>query len=260
MQLHYQPVGPLANFIELFWYWQEPDLLKGLECVLPTGTVELVIDLDSRRSADSVIAGVKSRPVIIAREGDRPGRLLGIHFKPGGAFPFLPFPLNELHNCDLTLADLWGEAQFCELLSMIHGADSIPEKFRLLEQWLMVHTYHPLLHHPSVSFSTPLLLTMPNIPMQSLTEKVNLSQRHFIHIFQKEMGFTPKLFSRIARFQRVLNKIESISSIDWFDVATDCGYYDQSHFIHEFQEFSGISPTAYMGLRTEHRNHLPRTP
>ena len=93
----------------------------------------------------------------------------------------------------------------------------------------------------------------------SLTEKVNLSQRHFIHMFQKETGFTPKLFSRIARFQRALNKIESIRCIDWFDVATDCGYYDQSHFIHEFQEFSGISPTVYMDLRTEHRNHLPLT-
>jgi AraC-like DNA-binding protein len=36
------------------------------------------------------------------------------------------------------------------------------------------------------------------------------------------------------------------SSINWADLAVDLGYFDQSHFIREFLEFSGLSPTDYI--------------
>jgi len=256
---HHQPGGPLAKFVDLFWYWQKPDLLQGLECVLPTGTVELVIDLDSCRAADTIISGVKSKPVVISatKNCNKSDRLLGIHFKPGGAFPFLPFPLYELHNHDITLGDLWGDQQADRLLSLIHESDTITKKFNILEQWLLVNMRQPLQHHPAVSLAALALQALPNISMKALVEKANLSQRYFIQLFQKEMGFTPKLFSRITRFQTVLDTIEKTGSVDWFDIAATYGYYDQSHFIHEFQEFSGITPTLYLDIRTEHRNHIP---
>jgi len=258
---HYYPVGPVAKFIDLFWYWQKPDLLQGLECVLPTGTVELVIDLDSERAADTVISGMKSKPAVISgvKNCNKTNRLLGVHFKPGGAFPFLPFPLYELHNQDITLGDLWGDQQADRLLSQIHASDSITGKFNILEQWLLINMRQPLQHHPAVALTALTLQASPNISIKTLVEKANLSQRYFIQLFQKEMGITPKLFSRITRFQRVLDMIEKTGSVDWFDIAATCGYYDQSHFIHEFQEFSSITPTLYLNIRTGHRNHIPIT-
>lgn len=256
---YYQPVGAISRFVELFWYWQKPDPLRGIECVLPTGTVELVIDLDSCRVTDSVVSGVKSKPVIITRGNNyqKTCRLLGIHFKPGGAFPFLPFPLHDLHNIDITLADLWGKQEAGNLLSMIHETDTIPAKFTVLEQWLLNHLFHPLCHQPAVTLATSELQTGLNMPMKSLAAKVNLSQKHFIRLFQWETGFAPKLFARICRFQKVLDMVAHYGMRDWTEVAMTCGYYDQSHFNHEFQEFSGVTPSTYMDIRTPHRNHIP---
>jgi len=47
------------------------------------------------------------------------------------------------------------------------------------------------------------------------------------------------------------------SRVDLPEVALDLGYYDQPHFIHEFQEFSGLTPTAYLRSRGQHANHVP---
>ena len=256
---HYAPAGPLCRFIDIFWYWRKAGLLQGLECVLPTGTVELVIDLDSCRSVDSFICGMKSKPANITDsiQGNTTSRILGIHFRPGGVFPFLPFPLQELHNCDITLAELWGEQKANQLLSLIHESKTVYGKFKLLEQWLFRHMFHPMSHQPAVNMAVRELQTHTGIPIKSLAAKVNLSQKQFIQVFQNEMGLTPKLYARIMRFQKVLDTIDTNNALDWTEIAMACGYFDQSHYIHEFREFSGITPTNYLAIRTEHRNHIP---
>ena len=44
--------------------------------------------------------------------------------------------------------------------------------------------------------------------------------------------------------------------VDWTQVALDCGYYDQAHFIHEFRSFAGLTPTGYQASRTAFQNHV----
>jgi len=75
---------------------------------------------------------------------------------------------------------------------------------------------------------------------------LGLSQRRFIQVFKAEVGMTPKLFSRIQRFQQTRIFIQQNPSINWADLAVDLGYFDQSHLIREFLEFSGLSPTGYI--------------
>ena len=103
---HYVPKQPLSEFVGLFWYWRGHDVPCSKERILPMGTVELVINLGSGRSSESGISGPHSRSFIIERTFRD---LLGVHFKLGGAFPFLGFPFGDLHNLGITLDDLWGE-------------------------------------------------------------------------------------------------------------------------------------------------------
>ena len=209
--------------------------------------------------SDSKVFGVKSRPVIIAdtKHHDTTDCVLGIHFKPGGAFPFLPFPLHDLHNLDISIDDLWGKMKACQLLGLLHEADTIHIKFKVLEQWLLMNLHTSLHHHPAVLLAASELKFVSGVSIKKLATAVNLSHKRFIQMFQNEIGLTPKLYARIMRFQKVLDNIETLNGSVWSEVADVCGYFDQSHLIHEFQEFSGITPTAYMDIRTEHRNHLP---
>jgi AraC-like DNA-binding protein len=76
-------------------------------------------------------------------------------------------------------------------------------------------------------------------------------------VFRDETGFTPKVFCRIRRFQQALGRMENRKSVEWANVALDCGYFDQAHFIHDFRAFSGINPSSYLAHQTRHRNHVP---
>jgi len=71
------------------------------------------------------------------------------------------------------------------------------------------------------------------------------------------MGLTPKAFCRVRCFQRILEAVHRRSEVDWAQVALDAGYYDQSHLIHDFQGFSGLTPAEYLAAATEHLNHVP---
>ncbi len=68
---------------------------------------------------------------------------------------------------------------------------------------------------------------------------------------------SPKLFCRVRRFQKVLRMISGGRGLDWAEIALTCGYFDQSHFIHDFQAFSGINPSSYLADHIEHMNHVP---
>ena len=251
----YVPEKPLSEFVGLFWYWRGHDVSYSRERVLPTGTVELVIDLANGRASAAGLSGPRSQFFVIERRVQ--DELLGIHFKPGGAFPFLKAPLDELHNLNLSLADLWGEKNVGELIGLVHEAPTIDLKFQVLEKWLLLAANRPLQHHPAASFAvsefrrTPGLLTSAE-----MAERVGFSQRRFIEIFRGEVGLTPKLFCRVQRFQQLISGIKNQDAIDWADAALSYGYYDQAHFIHDFQQFAGLTPTQYLGLRTDHLNHV----
>lgn len=82
------------------------------------------------------------------------------------------------------------------------------------------------------------------IKVQHLANDYCLSERQFQRKFKELSGFSPKIYSRINRFQHVManygNSQRSLTAL-----AYDCGYYDQSHFIQDFKQFSGYTPAQY---------------
>jgi AraC-like DNA-binding protein len=252
---HSRPTGPLSKFVELFWYWSDHPRPFIKERIMPMGSNELVIRLESSRTSDSGLAGPRSTPMFIER--GQKYQLLGVHFKPGGMFPFLTLPFGELHNSWITLADLWGEERAQRLLDLLHQTKTIEQKFRLLERWLTWIAGEPPAHHPAIAYALDSFHRDSGLQSSAVVaQQVNLSQRRFIDLFRNEVGMTPKLFCRVQRFRDIVVRINAAQTVDWVDLALSSGYTDQSHFIHEFREFSGLRPSDYLPLRTEHPGHV----
>ena len=251
---HRRPAAPLSEFVELFWYWSGHPRMDERERILPMSTVELVIQLGNSRPYAGV-SGPRSESFIIDRREAH--AILGVHFKAGGAFPFLRCSFGELQNTHASLSALWGEKRSGRLLELLHEAQSIEMKFSILERWLCWIADRPLQHHPAVTFALDAFQADPGLfTSEHVARRVNMSRRRFIELFRDEVGVTPKLFCRVQRFHNVINWIGQQEHVDWVDLALSHGYTDQSHFIHDFRSFSGLKPSEYLGLRTDSLNHV----
>ena len=251
--VRYIPAQPLAQFVDLLWLCQRDALPHAKERALPTATVELVFELQEGK-CNPVICGPHSRSFVIGTS--QPASLLGVHFKPGGAFPFLGLPAGELHNEHCSLETIWGDKAIV-VHSQLLEAQTPVDKFRVLEQALIAQACRGLSQHPAVRFALHKFHSDRRASVSDVVEETGLTPRRFIQLFQDEVGLTPKLYRRVHRFQQVLSLVHRRERVDWCHVALDCGYYDQAHCIHDFREFSGLSPTAYLRVRSEHLNHVP---
>jgi AraC-like DNA-binding protein len=76
---------------------------------------------------------------------------------------------------------------------------------------------------------------------------IGLSQRQLRRYFEYYIGDTAKTFSQVVRFQNILRAKPSTQSLRQNKVFYDLGYYDQAHFIKEFKNFYGVTPSRAFG-------------
>lgn len=264
----YTPPPPLDRFVEVLWVFQGAPGPHKMERLLPDGSVELVVNLrDSRIPVynphditcyetfpPAVVCGPHSQFFVIDTASQMD--VVGVHFRPGGAYPFLKLPTAEIRNLHVGLDALWGR-DASELRNRLLEARTPQAKVRVLQESLLAKAALPE-RHPAVAFALGQFHSSPEArKMSDVTQQIGLSAKRFIDVFQKEVGLTPKLFCRVRRFQRMLRVIGSGRPIDWAEIALTGGYFDQAHFIHDFRAFSGISPSVYLADHIEHFNHVP---
>lgn len=261
----FTPTRPLSDFVDYFWFQEGCTAPQARECIVPSGTAELVFALHDRplrlsdcegvlRSVGSAaFCGTHASPFVIDT-GSQNG-LVGAHFRPGGAFPFFPPPASELEDARCSLDDLWRGAAI--LSEQLAEAASLEERFGILERTLLAHAARPLAHHPGVAHALAKLGGGTETgSIAALVQDTGLSARRFIELFRREVGLTPKLFARMRRFQAVLGRLENPAGAAWTDVALAHGYFDQPHLVRDFRTFAGLPPTAYLARRGAAMNHV----
>jgi AraC-like DNA-binding protein len=265
----HQPAPPLGAFIQNFWHCADAPS-HPRERILPSGTIELVINLRDdevriydpeqpecyRRFPGIVISGTYGGAFAI--DPSQHASMMGVHFRPGGAFAFFGAAVGELASSHLALETLWGRTA-TELRERLCVAATPQKRFQILEEALKSRLRW-LSEHPAVSLALEIIGPAGiGDSVRGVAERVGLCQRRFIQVFKTEVGLTPKLFCRVLRFQHAREVVDRAATLNWGQVALACNYYDQSHLIHDFQEFSGLSPTDYLSQRNNRllRNHVP---
>jgi AraC-like DNA-binding protein len=262
--------GPaLAPYVEYFWSLSDAPG-HSRERIVPSGTFELVINLrengfriydapesDScRQFSGAMVSGAYGKPFVIDTRAH--ASILGVHFRPGGAHPFLGVAADRLVDAHVDLDTLWGSAAG-ELRERLCGAPTTAERFRLLESYLTQHLRLRHAQRRAVSFALS-HLRGDGVSVARLAKEIGMSHRRFIEVFAAQVGMPPKRFDRIQRFQRVVSSALASQKDGWSQLALDCGYFDHPHLLRDFVAFSGVTPPEYLRRQREAAvkvNHLP---
>jgi methylphosphotriester-DNA--protein-cysteine methyltransferase len=86
--------------------------------------------------------------------------------------------------------------------------------------------------------------TLGKTDLADVAAKLSIAVKTMERDFHRGIGLSPKEFARIIRFNKVLNSLNSGPRMNIHDLVYQCGYYDQSHLINEFREFTGTTPSA----------------
>jgi AraC-like DNA-binding protein len=265
----YTPPPPLAAFVSCIWYSEGLQGTHERERLLPNGESGIVFDLREEpvRIYDSqdIARFVTHAPAIFccARtdcfviDTSQQERVIGIQFRPGGAFPFLKMPAGEVANDTYSLDEIW-PGQAAQIRDALMNAHDVAAMFDILERELLGRLRNSPTLHPAVAFAVSYLIRPAYNPrVRDVADRVGLSSRRFIELFRDQTGLTPKSFQRVRRFQHVLNSLRAGGEENWTALAYRCGYYDQAHFIHDFRLFSSMTPGEYVTVATPHLNHVP---
>lgn len=173
--------------------------------------------------------------------------VIGIRFYPGGAFQLLGQDVPQLQGDAVNAADL-DVHSLAQLQQQLATTPHTAARLQYLEQWLLRQLQQAAAEPGPIQHILPLLLQHQHLTMPSVTDlsaEVNLSRRQFERKFLQQVGLTPgqlKLLQRVRHARQLINLNPQQALTD---IALCSGFYDQAHFIRQFQRITGQTPGQY---------------
>jgi AraC-like DNA-binding protein len=233
----YPPVGSLKKYVKHFYVFKSED--QRPERILPLGTIEISIDLNSNGN-DIFITNPGSASYFIIPKALN--KIVGITFQPWGLYALFNCSPAEIANAKFPLRDLM-EPQFRDLFRRVQGNTDPLKVIAILQQSLL--RLSGLRDVEMVADAVGIIDKQHGqLRLPDLFKRYFLSARRLEQLFDRSIGMSPKAYSRLKRFHFAVTQLKKDTSLT--ALALNTGYYDQAHFIHEFSHFAGTNPRAYL--------------
>jgi AraC-like DNA-binding protein len=246
------PSGPLQSMVECYWMIRDTGTIPFEQKIIPDGFPEIIFHLADpfminmgdgwKLQETSLFAGQLSRHFYLRNTGTT--NVIGIKMKP--AAPRHLFGLNMSAYNDLVVPLASIQSRSLESIDLPIKISEDPEAFSLfLDELLTPVVANAGIEDVVVDNAVNFIIEKRGVvTVRMLTEEFRISERHLQRLFKLYVGISPKLFARIIRFSAIF-RLKEDGDADWLKLAMESGYYDQSHFIKNFQAFTGEDPGRY---------------
>ena len=258
--INYQEIQPsekLKQFVKCFYYSETISDKVFEDKAYATGSIELMFNLgDGKWQTDSGNGFVTTPVIELWGQIIRPltfrslGKnvMFGVRFFPHTSFIFIDEVIERLNDKVSDLSLLTGNSMQT-LHSKLLEAPMLADRIQLLEEFLISKINGSEKKIKKINLVSDVIkeLTKDDFfdNIENVAARYGITSRYLQKIFLQHTGLTPKLYSKINRFQNslvlVAQKNASLTSI-----AYECGYFDQSHFIRDFKAFTGQTPSSFM--------------
>lgn len=219
-------------------------------------------DGEPQRLDHAWVTGLHTRYHLGEAFGER--RFMVVRFTPLGAHLFLRLPMDSLTDRVVPL-DAVDPSIAALVRDRVMLTGDWAQRFDAMEALIggrVAGSEVP--HHIGLAWNT-LARTWGRTPVGLLAANAGCSHRHLIQQFRTCVGLPPKKVATLLRFHRLINVVTrggppdspnkpyldgspppGVAGKRWADIAAECGYFDQSHFIHDFRSFTGATPSEFL--------------
>lgn len=284
----YSPAAPLSRFIDIIWFSQA-GRFDYTNLTLPMLHQEMIINFSSqfivaraagieynqqiqsskqasdlnRQSSVLVnneqgwISGLQTRPVQTTTAGTH--FTVGVLFKPWGLQALTGIDAFELQDSSVSLETIFGQ-EATALIGKIDETQTPEEIFPVLEKFLLAK-FSPRPVPPFLLQSVNRLkqISLEEGVVQRVAGELSVSPKTLIQSFKKYIGLTPGRFHHLLLLNQTLQYLTQNPAQPLTGSGYDLHFFDQSHFIHFFKQYTGFTPSAYI-KRFKAGHILPDSP
>lgn len=178
-------------------------------------------------------------------------RIIGVYLQPMSLKALFNIDAFELYNCSLPLEDIVSQ----DVLEQLGNANTTEDKIFILSEFIKklilktnydCHKAHFIIN----SFKR-------GKSLQEVQNEMKISERSLERFMKMHIGLSPKLFSRIIRFQNSLDTLRTNDKFTLTEIAYHNEYFDQAHYNKDFKCFVGCTPTTYLKISDEKLLNFP---
>jgi len=248
----FAPEKELTSLIESYWLVNDDDTTPRQQKIVPDGFTEIIFHLgDSYRirlydewrlQTESLLAGQIRKHFFLENTGR--SEIVGIKLRPTALTHLFGLNMYQFTDKVVDLGTVL-KAHFSETGKLLRETKDSGEKVNLLNSQFK----HLLSENPSretladraidIIFSKHGML-----PVSAITSAIGIGERQLQNLFKKYVGLSPKFYARIIRFSYIFTLVQE-NKQSWSGIAFDASFFDQSHFIRNFKDFTGENPSDY---------------
>jgi AraC-like DNA-binding protein len=193
------------------------------------------------------LAGLHDTTVLTETVGEPSG--LHVNLTPLGARRLLGLPMHVLANRVVGVDEAFGAAG-ARLAERLMNAPGWAVRFDTLDR-VILRRLGEVAPDPGLATLAwqRLGASGGRLPIGELAAGLDCSHKHLIAVFRDQFGLTPKTVARVLRFHRAIALFDRGLCSGWADIAYECGYTDQAHFVNDFRHFAGVTPTVFLAHR-----------
>lgn len=176
-----------------------------------------------------------------------PKSLIGIIFKPFGAYRLFGVAQYELANKGTDLTDILpGTRTFSSRLTDDKHDPS--QVIQMIEEWLLqrLDRYSEKNMERIAYACGRVRQSKGTMPIRQLCSELGMSETSLRNAFREYVGVSPKTFSRIVKINLILKELQTSDTPDWQDLAYRFRFFDQTHFIKDFKRCCHYTPRQWL--------------
>jgi AraC-like DNA-binding protein len=248
----FAPAEELKDIIDCYWIIEDDNATPQQQKIIPDGFNEIIYHYGSpyrinlgcgwEVQSPNLLAGQIRKHFFLENTG--PSGIIGVKIQPTALTHLFDLSMQPFTDRVADISSIAGLERLLllEYLRDVHDHDErvtiLNDRFRKI---LSATTYKKTAADQAVDL---ILANHGMIPVSTITKSIGIGERQLENLFRKYIGLTPKFFMRIIRFNYIFKLVQD-NHQSWSSLAYEASYFDQSHFIRNFRDFTGENPSDY---------------